>query len=317
MEYRKLGNSDLEVSVIGFGCWAMGKRYWGDDVDDELSIRAVHRALDLGVNLFDTADCYGSGHAETVLGQAIKGHRDEMIIATKGARVWDPETLEITGSDISAKHMIEACNASLKRLGIDYIDLYQVHTSYEGAPIEECAEALVKLQEEGKIRYIGVSNYPVEDIRRHMAKAPLASVQPPYNMLNRGIEKDLLPFCIEHNIGVLVYGPMAQGLLTGKYKKGDTWPETDLRHNNPRFHGERFERNLAAIERMKKIAERYGKTMSQLAVAWCLNQPGITVALCGTKRPEQIEETAGAAGWKLSEEDLAEIDRIIEETGAG
>jgi len=178
MEYRKLGNSDLEVSVIGFGCWAMGKRYWGDDVDDELSIRAVHRALDLGVNLFDTADCYGSGHAETVLGQAIKGHRDEMIIATKGARVWDPETLEITGSDISAKHMIEACNASLKRLGIDYIDLYQVHTSYEGAPIEECAEALVKLQEEGKIRYIGVSNYPVEDIRRHMAKAPLASVQP-------------------------------------------------------------------------------------------------------------------------------------------
>lgn len=240
MEYRKLGDSELEVSVVGYGCWAMGKRFWGDDVDDEESIRAVHRALELGITLFDTADVYGMGHSERVLGEALKGHRDEMIIATKGARVWDEETLEVTGSDISAGHIIKACNNSLARLGIDCIDLYQVHTSYEGAPIEECAEALVKLQQEGKIRYLGVSNYSVPDMQRHIATAPLTSLQPPYNMLTRGIEEEILPFCIEHNIGTLVYGPMAQGLLSGKYREGATWPESDMRHNSPRFQGERF-----------------------------------------------------------------------------
>ena len=316
MEYRRLGTTELEVSEIGFGAWAIGKWWWGEDVVDEESVAAVHKALDLGITLFDTADIYGSGHSERVLGQALRGHRDQIIIATKGGRYLDEQ--ENPHGNASKEYLLRACEASLKRLGTDYVDLYQIHfPDPEHTPVEESMEALIELQKAGKIRYIGVSNYNVEQMKRSRQVGDLASLQPPYSMLDREIEEDVLPFCRENNIGVLCYSPMARGLLTGKYNEATTFPESDHRSRIPRWQGDQLCRNVAAVREMTKIAEEAGKTMAQLAVAWVLSQPGITAALCGAKRPSQIEETAGAAGWKLTEAQLQRIDRIIEETGAG
>ncbi len=316
MEYRKLGPTDMEVSVIGFGCWAMGKWWWGDDVVDQQSIAAVHRAVDLGINFFDTADVYGSGHSEQVLGQALRGHRDEVFVATKGGRYIGAD--DMPTSNVSKEYLLQACEASLKRLGTDYIDLYQVHwPDEENTAPEESMAAMVELQEAGKIRYIGVSNYNVEQMKKSMAIGQLVSLQPQYNMLDRHIEEQLLPFCRENGIGVLCYSPMARGLLTGKYDENATFPETDHRSRHPAWQGEQLRHNVEAVRRMAQVAEEAGKTMAQLAVAWVLSQPGVTCALCGAKRPDQIAETAGAAGWQLTAEQLVHIDRILKETGAG
>lgn len=316
MEYRRLGTSDLDISTIGFGCWAMGKAFWGDDVVDEDSIAAVHTALELGINFFDTAQAYGCGHSERVLGQALAGYpRGEVIIATKTGLNWDADNHIFR--DSSPEFVLRSCEDSLERLQTDYVDLLQVHWPDEKVPIAETAAAMKQLLDAGKTRAVGVSNYSVAQMEQFMAVCPLHSLQPPYSMINRGIEAEILPFCREHNIGVLAYSPMARGLLTGKYDENARFPETDDRARDSLWQGERFRRTLAAVREMTALAAENGKTMSQLALAWVLSQPGVTCALSGTKRPHQIAETAGAAGWTLSPDILARVDEIITRHQAG
>lgn len=316
MEYRRLGNSDLNISVIGFGAWAMGKAWWGEDVVDEETIAAARKSVELGINFFDTAQAYGCGHSEKMLGIALKEFpRDEIIIATKTGLNWDEN--DSIFKDSSPEYIIKSCDDSMERMQVDYLDLLQIHWPDENVPIADSAAAMKELYDAGKIKAVGVSNFSVAQMTEFMTVCPLHSLQPPYSMLTRGIEAEILPFCREHNIGVLAYSPMARGLLTGKYDTTATFPESDGRAHDPLWKGERMEKNVAAIKEMTALAAESGKTMAQLALAWVLSQPGMTCALSGIKRPAQIEETVGAAGWQLCPDTLAKIDAIIAEHGAG
>lgn len=309
MQYRQLNGTDLQVSEIGFGGWAMGKLFWGEDVVDEESVAAVRRALELGINFFDTAAVYGGGHSERVLAQGLGKRRGEVIVATKGGRRRSEEGKLY--NDSSPEGLRGECEQSLRNLGTDYIDLYQVHWPDEGTPFEETMAALLGLRDEGKIRHIGVSNFTIPMLDRMRAAGPLVSLQPPYSLLKRDIETELLPYCREHNLGVLCYSPMQRGLLTGKYRPGATFPESDTRSKDPMFQGERLERIVAAVDEMGRMAAAHGKTASQMAIAWVLSQPGVTVALCGAKRPGHIEESAGAAGWVLSAEEEGRLREMF------
>jgi aryl-alcohol dehydrogenase-like predicted oxidoreductase len=309
MNYRRLGQTDMMASEIGFGGWAMGKLFWGEDVVDDDSRAAVRQALDLGINFFDTAPVYGAGHSERLLGEALAGHRDDVLIATKCGRHRTEEG--VLYNDSSPAVIRAECEASLKRLRTEVIDLYQVHWPDEQTPFEDTMAALLQLRDEGKIRALGVSNFSVEMMQRMMSVGPLTSTQPPYSLLKRGIEAELLPFCREHSIAVLAYSPLQRGLLTGKYKPGAQFPESDTRSRDPLFQGEKLGQIAAAVEEMAALAAAYGKTAGQLAVAWVLNQPGLTVALCGAKRPHHIAESAGAAGWELDAELQAQLDLLF------
>lgn len=309
MQYRNLGSSDLMVSEIGFGGWAMGKWMWGDDVVDDQSIAAVHRALELGINFFDTAAVYGAGHSERVLGKALLGRREEVIIATKCGRLCADDGSMC--NDSRPASITAECEQSLRNLQTDHIDLYQVHWPDEAVPFEDTMAALMELREQGKIRHIGVSNFTVPMMKRMMAAGELISLQPPYSLLRRGIEAEILLFCREHNLTVLAYSPMQRGLLTGKYGLGATFPQTDSRSRDPLFQGERLQQISAAVGQMSQMAAVHGKTASQMAIAWVLNQPGLTVALCGAKRASHIEESVGAAGWKLSAGELQKLDALF------
>ncbi len=311
MEFRKLGNTELECTTIGFGAWVIGGWLWGG-ADDNESIAAIQRAFDLGINFFDTAAVYGFGRSERLIGKALKGHRDEVIIATKCGLEWDEE--ENVTRNSSREHVLRTCEESLKRLDTDYIDLHQVHWPDPNTPVEETIEALEELVRQGKIRYYGVSNFDVPLLERCMAVGRVSSLQNKYNLLEREIENAELPYCREHNIGVLAYSPMARGLLTGKFTEDWKFKEGDSRANNKMFQGETFKRNLRIVARLKELAAEHGRTVAQLALAWVLSQPGVTVALAGTRKPEQIEETAQASGWQLDEETLARIDDIVQNT---
>lgn len=313
MQYRKLGSSGLMVSEIGYGGWAMGKWMWGDDVVDEESIAAVHRALELGINFFDTAAVYGEGHSERVLGKALVGRRDEVIIATKCGRICADDGSMC--NDSRPASINAECEQSLRNLQTDFIDLYQVHWPDEKVPYEETMAALMKLREQGKIRHIGVSNFTVPMVERMMAAGELVSLQPPYSLLRRGIEAESLPFCRQHDLAVLAYSPMQRGLLTGKYGPGATFPDSDSRSRDPLFQGERLAQIAAAVEQMGQMAAAHGRTAAQMAIAWVLHQPGLTVALCGAKRASHIEESAGAAEWKLSEGEAQALGALFEGLG--
>jgi len=305
MEYRRLGKTDLLVSEIGFGGWPMGKLFWGEDIKDEETIAAVHRALDLGINFFDTAAIYGEGHGERVLAKALGPHRQAVLVATKCGRKRAPDgTLY---NDSSPESIRQECEQSLRNLQTDYIDLYQVHWPDEKTPFEDTMATLMALRDEGKIRYIGCSNFTVPMMERMMRAGELISLQPPYSLLRRDIEKDILPFCRQHNLAVICYSPLQRGLLTGKYRPGATFPESDSRSRDPLFQGEKLAKIAAAVDKMAQIAASYGRTPAQMAVAWILNQPGVTMALWGAKRPAQIEECAGASGWKLSATEWQQI----------
>ena len=309
MQYRQLDGTDLRVSEIGFGGWAMGKLFWGEDVVDEDSVAAVRRALDLGINFFDTAAVYGEGHSERVLAQALGTRRRDVVVATKCGRRRDAEGKLF--NDSSRAGIRAECEQSLRNLQTDYIDLYQVHWPDEQTPFEDTMAALVELREEGKIRQIGVSNFTIPMMDRMRAAGPLVSLQPPYSLLRRDIEAELLPYCRGHNLAVLCYSPMQRGLLTGKYRPGATFPESDTRSRDPMFQGERLERIVDAVDKMAQMAAEHGKTAGQMAIAWVLNQPGVTVALCGAKRPHHIEESAGAAGWVLSAEEERRLRELF------
>jgi aryl-alcohol dehydrogenase-like predicted oxidoreductase len=315
---RKLGFTDLHLTTIGLGTWAIGgggwEWGWGPQ-DDAESIASLKHGLDLGINWIDTAAAYGLGHAEEVVGQVVEGRRDDVIVATKCGLVWDEGSTEVYGR-LTAESVRAECEASLRRLNVDVIDLYQVHWPHDEEHLEEGWSTIADLVQEGKIRYAGVSNFSVEQIKRIQPIHPVASLQPPCSMLERDVEDELLPFCAENDIGVVVYSPMQNGLLTGKYtrERVDNLPDEDWRKDRcPHFQEPELTANLELVEQLEPVAERNGKTLPQLAIAWVLRCPEVTAAIVGSRRPSQIEETAPAGDWELSETDIAEIDALLEE----
>ena len=314
MKTRKLGWTDLNLSTIGLGTWAIGgggwKFSWGPQ-DDRESISAIQRALELGINWIDTAAVYGLGHSEEIVGKAIRGLRDKPIIATKCERVWDKDG-NIFGR-LKKKSIRSEVEASLKRLKIEVIDLYQIHWPEPDEDIEEAWSALGELIKEGKIRYAGVSNFNLEQLKRVQSIHPVASLQPPYSMLERGTEEKLLEYCSENNIGVIVYSPMQKGLLTGKFtrERVQNLPEDDHRRRDPRFQEPELSANLKLVEELQPLAEKMGRTVAQLAIAWVLRRPEVTAAIVGARRPSQIEETVVAGDWVLSKEQIAAIDALL------
>ncbi|UCH62565.1 MAG: aldo/keto reductase [Fidelibacterota bacterium] len=316
METRKLGRTELELSVIGFGAWAIGGgEYifgWGPQ-DDEDSIKAIHKALDMGVNWIDTAPVYGLGRSEEVVGRAIKGIRNEIIIATKCGRIWDTER-NISAS-LKADSVRQEAEDSLRRLNTDVIDLYQIHWPDPVEDIEEGWSTVAKLVEEGKIRYPALSNFSVEQMELMGAIHPIASLQPPYSMLRRDIEADILPYCSEQGIGVVPYSPMQNGLLTGKFTKEriQDLPDDDFRKTrSPFFREPEVDVNLKLVEALRPIARRHERTLSQLALAWVLRRPEVTSAITGARKPKQIEETALAGDWELDDWTISQIEALLE-----
>ena len=315
MRKRKLGSSGPEITVVGLGTWAIGgagwQYAWGAQ-DDKDSIAAIHRAMELGINWIDTAAVYGLGHSEEVVGKALAGRRSKVMIATKCARTWDPGSTEIVDRLSSASVRKELEN-SLRRLNTDYIDLYQIHWPRPEPQIEEGWNEIAKAVKEGKVRFAGVSNFSVEQLRRIHAIHPVTSLQPPYSMLNRDTEREILPFCKESGIGVIVYSPMQMGLLSGAFsrERAAHLAADDVRSRNPNFAEPALSRNLALVDKLKPIARRHERSMAELAIAWVLRRPEVTAAIVGGRRPEQVGETVGAADWDLTPGEIAEIEAIL------
>ncbi|MFC1618504.1 aldo/keto reductase [Candidatus Neomarinimicrobiota bacterium] len=315
MKTRRLGNTDLELTAIGFGAWAIGGGDyafgWGPQDDGE-SIQAIHKALDLGVNWIDTAPVYGLGRSEEVVAQALKGLRSEVIVATKCGMVWT-EQREISSS-LKAESVRKEAEDSLRRLRTDYIDLYQIHWPNPDEDIEEAWTVLSELVDEGKVRYGAVSNFSAEQMERIGPIHPVVSLQPPYNMLRRDIEADILPYCKNMNIGVVVYSPLQNGLLTGKFTKESiqSLSDDDFRKSkNRHFQEPEVGINLAVVDALRPVAEDCGLSLAQLALAWVLRREEVTSAITGTRKPAQIEETAAAADHPLDGETLLRIEDIL------
>lgn len=310
METRRLGWTDLHLSEVGFGAWAIGggdwRFGWGPQ-DDGDSIAAIRRALELGVNWIDTAAVYGLGHSEELVAEAIERCRDELIIATKCSLIWD-ERRE-TSVSLKKDSILRECEASLKRLQTDRIDLYQIHWPDDEARIEEAWEAMTLLTQAGKVRYGGVSNFSVEHMDR-CEGARIASLQPPYSMMRRGIESSQMPYCAEHQIGIVAYSPMQSGLLTGRFSIRKV-ASNDWRRGAKEYQQPNLSVNVAFVEKLREIASGYDKTVAQLAIAWTLRLETVTSAIAGARSPAQIEETAGGAGWRISDEDLKRIDDLL------
>jgi aryl-alcohol dehydrogenase-like predicted oxidoreductase len=312
MEYTRLGETDLEVSRICFGTWQLSGQ-WGS-IDREEADAAIRRALELGVNFFDTAQAYGFGTSETWLSDAlrdeIRSNRDGVVLATKGGLRPAGDGIE---RDAGRSWLRQGLEESLEHLGTDYVDLYQVHWPDASTPAEETAAVLGAFVEEGKARYVGVSNYnarQMHELERHLK---IDTLQPPYHIFRRGIEKHVLPYCEAHGIGTLAYGPLAHGLLGGKYDEDTTFDDDDWRSQSSAFTGDVFAHNLEVVERLKKFGFDRDMTVAQVAIAWVLAHPGIDVAIVGARRPDQIEGTAPAGDIFLDEEELEEIAGIIDD----
>ncbi len=314
MRTRKLGWTDLELTTIGLGTWAMGgsgwEFGWGPQDDDD-SLRTIRHALDVGINWIDTAAVYGLGHAEEIVGRAIKGLTVKPFIATKCSLVWDDKKV-ITNS-LKRGSVRTECEASLKRLGIETIDLYQIHWPVPDEDIEEGWAAMSDLVKEGKIRYVGISNFDATQLERIHPIHPVASLQPPYSMFRREIEEEILDFCSENSIGVIVYSPMQKGLLTGKItqERMENLPTDDHRRGDRLFREPALSANLRRVEELRPIAARNDRSLAQLAIAWTLRRQEVTAAIVGARNPAQIEETAIAGDWHLSVEDAAAIDSLL------
>ena len=327
MQTRKLGNSDVHVTPVIFGAWAIGGWMWGDQ-DDADALAAVRESLDCGVNTIDTAAVYGQGQSEELVGKAVAGRpRDKFVIATKCGRRWDSDhgsdqwlTKDRLGrmitirSDSRPESIAYECEQSLKRLKTDYIDLYQIHWPDKTTPIEDSMAALVKLKDKGKIRAIGLSNFDVERMRAAMKVGPLASDQPPYSIINRGIEKDVLPFCRENGVAVICYSPMERGLLTGKVTADRVFPPDDHRSGHKFFTPENRKRVLDSLAKIKPICDRRARSYAQVIINWTAHEPGITAALVGARNANQARHNAGAMDFTLSNEERTEIRRAFDET---
>lgn len=307
MERVTLGRSGLSVSPVSFGTWQLSPRFWGEQSKED-ALEAMKCAVDLGINFFDTADAYGDGYAETVLGEALKQlPRAELVICTKWFNHFNPDASRYP--DLSSSYLRERCDASLKRLGVDTIDLCLLHMFDPLTPPEEIAETLTDLRHQGKIRLFGVSNHNVEQLRAQRNYADYSVIQPPYSLVDPAIESDLLPYCQTENIGVMVYSPMHKGLLTGKYKGDETF--SDFRANHPDFQGDRFRHLCQCVRDLAPMADKYGLSIYQLVLAATLMHPGIHVAICGIKTPDQIREAAGAMGKILSREDYFALRKTL------
>ncbi|MGA2974615.1 MAG: aldo/keto reductase [Spirochaetia bacterium] len=320
MTIRPLGKSGLALTSIGLGTWAIGgsgwKFAWGAQ-DDRDSIATIHRALDLGINWIDTAAVYGIGHSEEMVGEALAGRRNRALIATKFGRVGNPDG-SIEGR-LKADSVRRELEASLRRLRTDYIDLYQMHWPDPEPDIEEGWGEIAKAVKAGKVRYAGVSNFNVSQLERARKIHPVASLQPPYSMLRRDVEKELLPYCAANGIGVICYSPMQMGLLTGAFTRQRVagLPQDDQRTRNPFFAEPALTRTLDFVEKLRPIAKRNGRSVGELAIAWVLRRPEVTAAIVGGRRPAQVEELVAAADWKLSRDEIAEIDVLLAGLSAG
>ncbi len=316
MQTRQLGNTEMQITPLGLGTWAIGGANWAyawGPQDDEASIATIHRALDLGINWIDTAAVYGLGHSEEVVGKALKGYSKQAYVFTKCSLVWDDRG-EITSS-LKERSLRREVENSLRRLQRDVIDLYQVHWPNPESELEEGWSTLAKLQAEGKVRYIGVSNFNIQQMRRAEAIASISSLQPPYSLIHPEVEEEILPYCQQHNIGVIVYSPMNSGLLTGKMsaERIANMPEDDWRKRAADFQEPRLSRNLKLANLLQEIGYPYNRSTSEVAIAWVLRNPAVAGAIVGGRKPEQIDEIIGAAEFRLEELELAQIDKFLQE----
>lgn len=313
METRQLGNSDLHITPIGIGAWAIGgggwQFGWGSQ-DDQDSLGAIRAALDSGINWIDTAPAYGLGRSEEVVARALQGRADKPYLFTKCSIRWHED--RSIYRTLKAASVREECESSLKRLGVDVIDLYQMHWPIPEGEIEEGWAEMAKLREEGKVRWIGVSNYNVAQLKRVQEIAPVTSLQPPYNLIRRDIEKETLPYVLSQNIGVLVYSPMQAGLLSGKMTKERVtqFEDDDWRKDSEYFQEPQLSRNLALAEKLREIGTRHGRTPGEVAIAWTLNNPAVTAAIVGVRRPDQVPGIVGAAEFRLSPDEIREIEEF-------
>jgi aryl-alcohol dehydrogenase-like predicted oxidoreductase len=313
MQKRRLGNADLELTTVGLGTWAMGGPWqygWGPQ-DDNKAIGAILAALETGINWIDTAPAYGLGHSEELIGQALKQTGEKPLIATKCGILWNEKKEKVTC--LKRQSIRDECHASLQRLGIEVIDLYQMHWPDPDQDVEEAWEEMARLLDEGKVRYLGASNFTVEHIERVRKIHPPVSLQPPYSMLHREVEDELLDYCGQNDIGVVAYSPIQRGLLTGKFDRARlaALAPDDHRRTNPDFLEPQFSATLELVKDLKKIAGRNGRTCAELAISWVLRRPEVTAAIVGARSPQQIIETAPAADWNLSEKEINQIEQLL------
>lgn len=314
METLEIIGTDLAPSRIGLGTWAIGGWAWGG-ADNTESIRTIHAALDRGITLIDTAPIYGFGRSEEVVGLALaeRGRREQVVLATKCGLEWHNDN--DIARNASATRIRKEVEESLRRLRTEYIDIYQIHWPDPGVPAEETAETMAALYREGKIRAIGVSNFSVEAMQAFADAAPLHVSQSPYNLFERGIENDIVPYCDEHQLTLLCYGALCRGLLSGKMNRNRRFDADDLRSNDPKFQPPRFEQYLNAVDRLDEFArEHYGRSVLALAVRWLLDKSPRNIALWGARRPAQLEHLGDTMGWSLDAAALQEIDRILDAT---
>jgi aryl-alcohol dehydrogenase-like predicted oxidoreductase len=318
METRKLGNSDLHITRVGYGAWAIGgsgwKFAWGSQ-DDNDSIAAIHRALELGVNWIDTAAVYGLGHSEEVVGRALKSwHGSRPYVFTKCGRSWDAQGN--VGIGLRADLIRREIEDSLRRLSVDVVDLYQIHwpPNPDSPQLEEAWSTLANLKREGKVRWIGVSNFNVQQLRRAQTIAPVTSLQPRYSLVHREIEHDILPYCLREGIGVIVYSPMASGLLTGAMtrERAAKLPADDWRGRHPDFTEPNLSHNLALVERLRAIANRHNRSVGEVAIAWTLHHPGVTGAIVGARNAQQAEGVMRAGDLHLTDDEVNELEAFAE-----
>jgi aryl-alcohol dehydrogenase-like predicted oxidoreductase len=320
METRQLGNSDLQITPVGLGTWAIGgagyEFAWGPQ-DDQASVEAIHRALELGVNWIDTAAVYGLGHSEEIVGRALQAWSGKRpYVFTKCGLRWDEKGN--THRVLRAGSIRRECEDSLRRLQVEAIDLYQVHWPVQDpAETDEGWTAMASLQREGKVRWIGVSNFNPEQMQRAQAIAPITSLQPPYSLIHRDIEAEILPYCRREGIGVIAYSPMASGLLTGVMtrERAARLPENDWRRRDPEFNEPKLSHNLALVERLRAIGARHGRSPGEVAIAWALGNPAVTGAIVGARSPQQAEQIMGAGGFRLAGEEMAEIEAPLPSGG--
>lgn len=308
MEYKRLGSTNIEISRIGFGCWAIGGHGYGS-VDDRVSIKAIQKALDMGVNFFDTADVYGFGHSEEILGKVLGGKRNEAIVATKFGVNWDKNGKTV--KDCSSKRVVEALEASLRRLKIDCIPLYQIHWHDGKTPVEDVMGTLLRCRDAGKILHVGCCNFSKELILKASKILRIESSQCLYNLVKRQHENIIKYSAKKLNISVLAYGVIGRGVFSGKYNKNSQFGENDTRIKDPEFQGAEYDKNILIAEKLSEIGKKYGKSPAQVAIRWVLENSNVTCAITGSKSPEQVSENVASIGWSFDQNDMKVNNLII------